>query len=237
MEFPITDLLDKESCTQWVVEQFHPNGFGCPLCRAGLDHSREFHTTKRSQLIVYRCQCCQRTYNLYTGTVFQQHHLTPIQVVLLIRGILKGEPSKTLAAELNLNYQTVLTLRHDLQVNAEQEQPETPLLDKKTEPDEMFQNAGEKGWEHFDPADPPRRRANKRWGRGTYENDRPAIVGTVGRESGQVRLRVVEDTRGETLLAHVHRFTVAVAQVYTDENQSYNSSACHCLSWEQRMGA
>ena len=154
MEFPITDLLDKGSCTQWVVEYFHPNGFGCPLCRAGLDHSREFRTTKRSQLIVHRCQCCQRTYNLYTGTVFQQHHLTPIQVVLLIRGILKGEPSKTLVAELNLNYQTVLTLRHDLQVNAEQEQPETPLLDKKTETDEMFQNAGEKRTGTFRPSKP-----------------------------------------------------------------------------------
>ena len=74
--------------------------------------------------------------------------------MLLIRGILKGEPSKTLVAELNLNYQTVLTLRHDLQVNAEQEQPETPLLDKKTETDEMFQNAGEKRTGTFRPSKP-----------------------------------------------------------------------------------
>ena len=47
-------------------------------------------------------------------------------------------------------------------------------------------------------------------------------MGTVGRESGQVRLRVVRDTRGTTLRAHVHQFTGAGTQVYTDEYASYN---------------
>jgi transposase len=81
---------------------------------------------------------------------------------------------------------------------------------------------GKKGEEHFDPLDPPRRRANKARGRGTYANDRPPIVGSVGRESGQVRLRVVLDTTGETLEEHVHHFTQAGAHVNTDEYQSYN---------------
>jgi transposase-like protein len=81
---------------------------------------------------------------------------------------------------------------------------------------------GKKGDEHFDLTDPPRRRANKRRGRGTYANDRPPIVGTVGRESGQVRLRVVPDTTGKTLCGHVHRFTQVGATVFTDEYQSYN---------------
>ncbi len=47
-------------------------------------------------------------------------------------------------------------------------------------------------------------------------------MGTVGRESGQVRLRVVHHTDGDTLVAHVHRFTLAGQQVYTDEWQGYN---------------
>ena len=61
----------------------------------------------------------------------------------------------------------------------------------------MFQNAGEKGDRHDDPEDPPRRRANKRRGHGTYANDRPAIVGTVGRDTHQVRLLVVHHTDRE----------------------------------------
>jgi transposase-like protein len=81
---------------------------------------------------------------------------------------------------------------------------------------------GKKGVERFDPSDPPRRRANKRRGRGTFANDRPPVLGTIGRQSGQVRLRVVNDTTGPTLREHVHQFTQPEAQVYTDEYDSYN---------------
>lgn len=81
---------------------------------------------------------------------------------------------------------------------------------------------GKKGDEHFDPLDPPRRRANKRRGRGTYENDRPPVLGIVGRKSGQVRLRVVLNTQGPTLEEHVHRFTLPGCHMYTDEYDSYN---------------
>ena len=94
---------------------------------------------------------------------------------------------------------------------------------------------GEKGDEHCDPADPPRRRANKWWGRGTYANDRHLIVGTIGRESGQVRLRVVSNTTGPTLCGYTHQFTQPTAQVYTDEYDSYHqlkrahTNVCHAI--------
>lgn len=39
----------------------------------------------------------------------------------------------------------------------------------------MFQNAGEKGRKHRDPLDPPRRRANKQRGHGTWDTDRPRL--------------------------------------------------------------
>jgi hypothetical protein len=65
-------------------------------------------------------------------------------VILLVRGVLKGEPSTTLAAELALNYKTVLALRRLLQANAQDLQSNDPLADEQTESDEMFQNAGEK---------------------------------------------------------------------------------------------
>ena len=82
---------------------------------------------------------------------------------------------------------------------------------------------GKKGIEHPDPSDPPRRRANKRRGRGTFANDRPPVLGTVGRETGQVRLRVVINTRQVTLTQHVHQFTRPDTQVYTDEYDSYKA--------------
>jgi transposase-like protein len=82
---------------------------------------------------------------------------------------------------------------------------------------------GKKGIERFDPSDPPRRRANKRRGRGTFANDRPPVLGTIGRERKQVRLRVVSDTTSATVCAHVHQFTQEETHLYTDEYDSYNA--------------
>jgi transposase-like protein len=144
MEFPITDLLSQRQSEQWIMDYFHPKGLKCPRCGASLADAYVHRQTKKSQLTVYRCKACRQLYNLYSGTVFQQCHLRPPQVILLLRGVLKGEASTTLAAELGVSYQTVLNLRHDLQANARQMQPDSPLPDNVTESDEMFQNAGEK---------------------------------------------------------------------------------------------
>lgn len=127
IEFPITNLLDHRESADWILEHFHPDGLQCPRCQASVEHAHEFRRTRRSQLTVYRCNECLQIYNLYTGTVFQQRHLTPSQVVLLLRGVLKGEPSNTLAAELGVSYKTVLELRCDLHHNALQTPSGYPL--------------------------------------------------------------------------------------------------------------
>jgi transposase len=59
-------------------------------------------------------------------------------------------------------------------------------------PTRWTRTRGKKGIPHDDPDDPPRRRANGRRGHGTFATDRPPIAGVVGRESGQVRLDVIE---------------------------------------------
>ena len=79
-----------------------------------------------------------------------------------------------------------------------------------------FRTRGKKGQRHPDPTDPARRRANKKRGHGTYANDRPPVVGTVGRQSGQCRLRVCERTDGATLRRHVGWTTGAQAICNTD---------------------
>jgi transposase-like protein len=94
---------------------------------------------------------------------------------------------------------------------------------------------GKKGTKHSDPLDPPRRRANKRRGKGTYENDRVPIQGTAGRNTGQVRLRVVMNTTAKILCGRVHQTTQPGTMVYTDEANSYNAllrpheTVCHAL--------
>jgi hypothetical protein len=144
MEFPITELLDYDSSVEWMLKHFHPRGLECPDCQKPVKQSREFRRTQKSELVVHRCYGCGTVYNLYTKTVFERCLWTPMQVVMLMRGICKGETTRELAAELKLNYKTVLTMRHKVHANAESEQPKTALPDLHSETDEMFQNAGEK---------------------------------------------------------------------------------------------
>jgi transposase len=98
------------------------------------------------------------------------------------------------------------------------------LTDDVTEGGEMFQNAGEKA-PHGNPADPPRRRANKQRGRGTMANDRPPIQGVVGRDSGHIRLTVFDDTRQDTIQPDVEAKTEEGATFYSDESSAYNRVA------------
>jgi transposase len=44
----------------------------------------------------------------------------------------------------------------------------------------------------------------------------------IGRETRQVRIRVVKNTQGKTLCPFVERFTKSEATLYTDEYDSYN---------------
>ena len=81
---------------------------------------------------------------------------------------------------------------------------------------------GKKGTPHENPEDPPRRRANKKKGHGTYENDRPAVFGAVSRDTGQVHLRVVKDSTAASLLLAALEETKEGTKVMTDEWGSYS---------------
>jgi len=142
MIFPITDLLDDEQSEKWLLEHFHSEGLRCPKCSS--TRRRFFRKTETSRLSVYRCLRCEGIYNLYSGTLFEKKHLRPSQVVLLLRGVAKGESSMRLAEELGVSRSTVHELRKELQRSARRLQPEVPLTDEHAETDEMFQNAGEK---------------------------------------------------------------------------------------------
>ena len=144
MDFPIKELMDREACLKWIEAYFHPDGLKCPHCRAELEQAYWFRKTGRSDLDVYRCQVCQGIYNLYSGTVFEGRYFTPEQTVLFIRAVCQGQSTAQLARELKISRTTATEVGHQLQANAEQAQPDSPLDDLAVETDEMFQNAGEK---------------------------------------------------------------------------------------------
>jgi transposase-like protein len=143
MIFPITELLDEQESVAWVEKYFHPKGLRCPGCGTPTQQARAFRFQKRG-IVDYRCHHCQRTYNLYTGTIFAGSNLEPRRVVLLVRGVCKGDPATVLAEELSLSRQSVHRWRKRIQANAYEMLSQQAVPDAETETDEMFQNAGEK---------------------------------------------------------------------------------------------
>src|SRR4051794_16566302 len=88
-------------------------------------------------------------------------------------------------------------------------------------PTRCSKTSAKKGAVHSIASDPPRRRANKREGRGTMKNARASVVGVVGRETGQIRLAVVVDTQQTTIQPLVENATRSDATVYSDEAGSF----------------
>jgi transposase-like protein len=83
---------------------------------------------------------------------------------------------------------------------------------------------GKKGDQHIDPADPPRRRANKVRGHGTYATDRPPIFSLIGRTTGEVRYFVREHSDGATCREVLKSsIPVGAATLYTDEWGGYRA--------------
>jgi transposase-like protein len=140
INFPITDLLDDAASTHWLEQHLHPNGLHCPHC--GSANRRFFR--QQEHFAAYRCRDCDGYYTLLTGTAFAKTQQSPSTLVLLLRGIAKGESSQRLARELGLARQTVITLRQRVQDNVNETAPLEPLTGTAFEADELYQNAGEK---------------------------------------------------------------------------------------------
>lgn len=220
MRFPLTEIVSEQECYAYLMRILHPEGLKCPQGHP-LPADQAPHDRHRAPIMDYRCRTCGRVFNIFTGTIWQGTHLSCTTIVLLIRGVVQGLPTLQLAEELGVGYETLLRWRHRIQQMGLAKLPADPLPDTVVESDEMFQNAGEKGTPHQDPCDPPRRRANKRRGIGTMANDRPPILGIVGRQSGQIRLTICDNTQQATIQPEVEAKTDSAAALYTDESSAY----------------
>jgi transposase-like protein len=140
IDFPIAELLDDSICTLWLERHLHPHGLTCPRC--GHADKRLFRA--QAHVPAYRCRACDGYYTLLTGTAFAKTRQRPATLVLLLRGIAKGEPTARLARELGISRKQLHTLRQRLQANLNQTAPTGVMTGTAFEADELYQNAGEK---------------------------------------------------------------------------------------------
>lgn len=142
IDFSLTDFLDEDKCYSFIVDILHPEGLCCPNGH-GLEETH-IHRWDRAPILLYRCDSCNRIFNLFTETVLQGTRYNVIQIVQLLRGIVQGETTSRLAREMGVDRKWVLGWRHKLQQLAKEARPRDPLPDSVVEADEMYQNAGEK---------------------------------------------------------------------------------------------
>jgi transposase-like protein len=140
IDFPINELLDDSICLIWLERHLHPKGLHCPRC--GSSNRRLFRP--QHHFPAYRCRGCDGYYTLLTGTAFAKTRQRPATLVLLLRGIAKGEPTARLARELGMSRKQVHTLRHRVQANLNATAPTDVMRGTAFEADELYQNAGEK---------------------------------------------------------------------------------------------
>ncbi len=232
IDFPITELLDASICMIWLERHLHPDGFVCPHC--GSTNRRLFRQQKHFP--AYRCRDCDGYYTLLSNTAFEKTRQLPATLVLLLRGITKGESTARLARELGLSRKQMHNLRQRVQTNLDEMAPTELMQGATFEADEIYQNAGEKSTPHHDPNDPPRRRANKARGRGTYANDRVPIIHLVSRESGEHRFWVCDHADKRTCHELIDENIPSGSTVlYTDEASSY--PGCHPMHGTVRHSA
>jgi transposase-like protein len=140
IDLPIAELLDDSICLIWLERHLHPDGLKCRHC--GSTARRLFRG--QGHFPAYRCRVCDSYYTLLTGTVFEKTRQRPATLVLLLRGIAKGEPTARLARELGLSRKQLHTLRQRVQANVNATAPPEAMAGTAFEADELYQNVGEK---------------------------------------------------------------------------------------------
>jgi len=140
IEFPIQDLMSESACQEYLGSFLHPKGLFCPHCQS----SRRRLARRTTHYDAYRCNNCDGYYTPYSRTVFAKTRQPASKLILLLRGIAKGETTNKLSAELGLNYGWVLELRHRIQAQLLSRLPNEPMEGQRFEVDELYQNSGEK---------------------------------------------------------------------------------------------
>lgn len=145
IDFPLDGLLDEQACLNWLEQNLHPEGLKCPRC----GQCERRRARPAGAIPSFRCKGCDRYYTALTGTIFAKTRQSPSTLVLLLRGIAKGEATARLARELDISRKQMHTLRGRVQNNLYETLP-TDVLEEPAfgtsefEADELYQNAGEK---------------------------------------------------------------------------------------------
>ena len=148
IDFPLDGLMAEESCLIWLEKYLHPHGLRCPKCGSGQRRLDK----QGGPFPAYRCKACDRYHTLLSGTVLAKTRQKPSTLVMILRGVSKGETTARLSRELGISRKQMTTIRQRLQANVERSLPDGVMAGNQAfEADELYQNAGEKKHQTYRP--------------------------------------------------------------------------------------
>jgi transposase-like protein len=198
-------FADLDVATDFVAKLRWPNGPVCPKC-GGVEYS--YLTTRR----LWKCKECKKQYSVKLGTIFDDSPLGLdkwLPAVWLAANSKNGISSHELARALGITQKSSWFMLHRIRLAMQSGTFEK--LDGEVEVDESFIGGKARNMH---------KSVRARKGKRTGWYDKTTVLGMRQRD-GELRAKVVPNTKAKTLKPEVHDNIAPGASVYTDDNHSY----------------
>ncbi len=198
---------DLEVATQHVAATRWPDGPVCPAC--GLVDKKHYYLKSRR---VWKCRSCKKQFSVKVGTIFEDSPIGLdkwLPAMWIIANAKNGVSSCELHRAIGVTQKTAWFMLHRLRLAMQQGSFEK--LSGEVEADETFIGGKSKNM-HKD------KRKEKITGSGA--SGKVAVMGLLERH-GEVRTKVVPDTKTKTLQVEIREQVEPGSEVYTDALRSY----------------
>lgn len=198
----------EEQCREFLFKLRWPEGFICPKCA----HTAYYEISSRH---LYHCTKCGHQVSVTANTIFHKSH-TPLTkwfiAIFMMADDKRGISSAKLARNINVSPPTAWLMLHKIR-KAMADRDSCYILSKIVEIDDAYFGAPDEG--------------GKR-GRGTDKT--PGVIVLEIDEQGRplyVKLKVVDNIKGETLLETACETIQPGTEVRTDGFKAYNKLSEH----------
>ena len=164
----------------------------------------------------YMCRDCGRSFNDKTGTVFEYSKMRVGEWLYIARELQKNKSINRISKELGRRYKHVMRIAHIVMERVKTRRF-LERLSGVVEMDEMYIPAGQTGTRCLSRW--PRRRGLKLRGRGTWEKDKPPIMGLLER-GGSAILTVAKNVTKKAV-DELMELVAAGSVIITDDFRSY----------------
>lgn len=189
----IDDFLpSEERCAKVLRELRWVDGVKCVWC-GSRDVVKNGSYMRHYQK--YMCRGCGRSFNDKTGTVFEYSKMGVREWLYIARELQKNKSINRISKELGRSYKHVMRIAHMIMERVKTRKF-LERLSGVVEMDEMYIPAGQKGSRCASRR--PRKRGLKLRGRGTWDKDKPPIMGLLER-GGKAVLKVAKHVSKKTV--------------------------------------